>query len=421
MSSNSQKSSEHILIIGGGIIGISSGLSLLERGFKVTLIEPEEPGHGASFGNAGCLAVSEVVPISVPGMLRHVPGWLLDPLGPLSIRWQHFPKLLPWLWRFNQAGNAKQVEHASRAQADLMRVTTNSWKSFAGKYGLTDKITWNGKLVVYETDKGFESDKGYWDWSAARGVKQEFLSSDDVQDLEPGLAARFRKGVLTPAYAHVSDPFEILQSLLTQFQQRGGKILQARVRRFLKNADGVHAVRLEDDTDLSFDQVLISAGVWSKKLVEDLGYKVLLESERGYNTSLPHADVELNRPIMFGEGHFVISPLKSGLRIGGAAEFAGMDAPPNYTRAKNLLKIARRYLPDLDLTEKREWMGPRPSTPDTIAVVGRAPRHDNVLMAFGHGHLGLTQAAGTADLIAQLAAKEKTEIDLSAFSIDRFN
>ena len=421
MSSKPNSSSNSFLIIGGGIIGISCGLSLLEHGFDVTLIEPDEPGHGASFGNAGCLAVSEVVPISVPGMLRHVPGWLLDPLGPLSIRWQHFPKLIPWLWRFNQAANRKQVEHASCAQADLMRVTGKAWRDFSAKYGLKDKITWNGKLMVYETEKGFNGDQGYWKWSADRGVKQEFLTSDDIQDLEPNLTARFKKGVLTPEYAHVSDPYEILQDLLTQFRERGGILRRGRVRTILGQSDKMDKVLLESGEELAFDQLLISAGIWSRKLVEDLGYRVLLESERGYNTSLPNANVELNRPIMFGEGHFVISPLRSGLRIGGAAEFAGMDAPPNYTRASNLLKIARKYLPELDLTEKREWMGPRPSTPDTIAVIGRAPRHDNILMAFGHGHLGLTQAAGTAELIAQLAKKQKTEIDLSAFSIDRFN
>ncbi|RED53453.1 NAD(P)/FAD-dependent oxidoreductase [Aestuariispira insulae] len=405
------------LVIGGGIIGIFSALQLLRSGQRVSLLESGDPGKEASFGNAGCLAVSEVVPISLPGMLRHVPGWLMDPLGPLSIRARHFPKLVPWLMRFNQMGNDAQVEKASRAQADLMKLTESEWRETSNNSNFADQVTWNGKLMVYETQKGMENDRGYWEWCQKNGVEFHELSGDEIRQMEPALTTRFAGGILTPAYAHVSDPYEIARTLLDRFVAEGGTVITARARHF---ADS-HSLLLENGGTIAFEKAVIAAGVWSKKLANDLGYKVLLEAERGYNTTLPNAGLKLNRPIMFGEQHFVISPLACGLRIGGAAEFAGLSAPANFQRSKNLLKIAKKYLPELDETEKREWMGPRPSTPDSLAVIGQAPRHPNILFAFGHGHLGLTQAAGTARLVQQLANGEKPAIDLSPFSIERFN
>ena len=409
------------LIVGGGIVGICCGLELLASGKSVTIIEANKPGYGASYGNAGCLAFSEIVPISVPGLIRHVPGWLMDPLGPLSLRWRYFPKLIPWLWRFNQAGNNRQVDMASTAQTRLMKFSIQAWKEYAASYSLDQKIKWNGKIVVYETEKGFQGDRAYWNWCEKRNVPYQLLSADDIREMEPGLSCSFHKGILTPDYAHVTDPYEILKDLMQQFKNLGGKIFKGRTHGFQRKGNRINAVILEDGSRITFQQAVIAAGIWSKKIVRDLGYDVLLESERGYNTSLPNAQSELTRPIMFGERHFVISPLESGLRIGGAAEFAGLEDAPNFQRSKNLLKIALNYLPDLDTTDRQEWMGPRPSTPDSLAVIGTLPDHNNILLAFGHGHLGLTQAPATAKIITKLAQGQAPEIDISEFSIERFN
>ena len=405
------------LVIGGGIIGIFSALDLLRAGHRVSLLEADEPGMAASFGNAGCLAVSEVVPMSLPGMWRHVPGWLLDPLGPLSIRMGHMPRLLPWLMRFNQVSTGRIVDQSSTAQADLMKLTETEWRRTSEDSGFADKLNWNGKLMVYETEKGFANDRGYLDWTRKRGIEFTELSGDEIRELEPELTASFARGVLFPSYAHVSDPYEITRLIYERFIAEGGRLIRGKA----KNFDGSDRVHTQSGDRITFDRAVIAAGVWSKELVNDLGYRVLLEAERGYNTTLPHADVRISRPIMFGEGHFVVSPLACGLRIGGAAEFAGLNAPPNFQRSSNLLTIAKKYLPELDESEKREWMGPRPSTPDSLAVIGRAPRHPNIFFAFGHGHLGLTQAAGTARLIQQLSSGQTPSIDMSPFGIERFN
>lgn len=409
------------LVIGGGIVGIQCGIQLLKAGFRVQIMERGEPGHEASFGNAGCLAVSEVVPMAMPGLIKNVPGWLLDPLGPLAIRWSHFPALLPWLWRFMRAGNWTQVERSSQATAGLMQLTTDSWNTISKEAGLHNEIHWTGNITVYESEATFKGEKSYWQYYEKRGIPFEVLSPKQLQEREPDLAPIFEKAVFCPSYARVSDPAHIASRLAEHFKSLGGEFLTAQALDFTFDQGKPIAARSADGREIFFDQLVVAAGAWSKILAKKLGSNVLLESERGYNTTLPDPGVAINHPIMSAEGHFVLSPLDIGLRIGGAAEFAGLNAPPNYKRSKALLKLARRFVPELKEDGAMEWMGHRPSTPDSLAVIGRSPIHQNVLYAFGHGHLGLTQSAATGQVIAELAAGQTPSIDISAFGIERFN
>lgn len=420
-NSQATEQTQKALVIGGGIVGIQCAIHLKKAGFNVQILERGQPGQEASFGNAGCLAVSEVVPMAMPGIIKHVPGWLLDPLGPLAIRWSHLPALVPWLWRFMRAGNWDQVERTSTAAAALMELTTDSWKGISKEAGLHNEIHWTGNITVYETEAAYKGDEAYWNLYRKRGVPFEPLTPEQLHEREPDLAPIFKHAVYCPSYARVSDPARIATRLADHFLSLGGEIISGQALDFTFNQNVPIAVRCADGREIFFDKVVVAAGAWSKTLARKLGSKVLLESERGYNTTLPNPGVRLNHPIMSAEGHFALSHLDIGLRIGGAAEFAGLDAPANFKRSKAILKLGQRYLPDLQEEGAKEWMGHRPSTPDSLAVIGASPIHKNAFFAFGHGHLGLTQAAGTGRVIADLASGQAPSVNIDAFSIARFN
>lgn len=403
------------VVAGAGIVGLCCGLALQQAGARVVLVDPKEPGNEASHGNAGCFAIGEVLPMSMPGLWRQVPGWLLDPLGPLSIRPAQVPRLVPWMWRFLRSSRRAEVARISAALFDLMSLARTRFPALLDGCGLNDHLQQTGVLTVYETARGLAAGRAEWARAEALGVPISFLDSDGVAEAEPALGKRFAGAVLTSWGGRVSDPYELLLALLAVYRQRGGEVVCDRVT-------SVAADRLQtaSGTDYPYDVAVVASGAWSGRLAAGLGVRVLLESERGYNTTLPNAGIQLNHPVAAGEAKFFLNQLSSGLRIGGAAEFAGLSAPPNYARARALLTIAKRFLPDMNTEGGREWMGHRPSTPDSLPVIDRAPRYPNVFLAFGHGHLGLTGAAATGDLIVALACGATPAIDLAPFRATRF-
>lgn len=412
-------------VIGGGVVGVSTGIALRRAGYAVTLLERGEPGREASFGNAGVIAVTEIMPMSGPGVIWSVPKWLLDPLGPLALRPAHIPALLPWLWTFWRSGTPAAVDHAARSLAWLMDGAWRAWPALLKEAGLTGEITEAGALTVYETDAAFHADAHERSVRARHGIDCQTLTAAELADREPALAGAVRRGILRhgvycPKTAHVSDPWRIVSGLTDHFRALGGTIEHAVVTGLDRGAGDRCLIRLGDGRVLDGDTVVLAAGPWTPRLLKPLGIRALVESERGYNTTLPNPGVSLSCPVTSAEGKFVLSPLAIGLRIGGAAEFAGLDAPANYKRSDALLTIARRYLPDMNAEGGTQWMGQRPSTPDSLPVIGRAPGLSNLLLGFGHGHLGLTGAAITAQLLTDLAVGKPPPPDLSAFSVTRF-
>jgi D-amino-acid dehydrogenase len=345
---------------------------------------------------------------------------LMDPLGPLSIRWKNLPALTPWLWRFWRAGTSKRVETIARELATLLATATRDYEPVLSAAGLSHLVRRKGALYVYATEKGFADAAAEWDLKFRNGVVAERLDGAAIRELEPALAPTFSNGYFVPGYSHTVDPGQLVCGLADHFQRKGGEIRRARVNGFVFSDSEPRAMHLDDGTQLDFDLVVIAAGAWSKSLCRMLGQKVPLDTERGYNTTLPAPGVELTRPVCIAERSFFMTPMAMGLRIGGAVDLAGLGAPPNFARAKALLANGAQALPGLNTAGGREWMGFRPSMPDSKPVIGRSPRHANTLFAFGHGHLGLTQGATTGRLIADLAAGEQTAIDLVPFRIDRF-
>ena len=410
----------HVLVIGGGIVGLACAHALVKDGHAVTVLDRDPDGDKCSRGNAGAIAATEVVPAAAPGVIWQVPRWLLDPLGPLSVRPAHVPRLLPWLWRFLRAGQASEVARIAGALAALNLRAHDDVAPLLADIGLAADLHRVGALTVYESVAGYARDRAEWALRHALGIVCEELSGAEARAMEPALGPIVQCGVFMPAWSHVSDPARIVDALLAWLRGRGVAVLVGEAVDILSSDSVAERVVTADGRSLPVELLLIAAGAWSGRFAARAGDPVLLESERGYNTTLPQAGLSVGRELIFAERKFVATPLAIGLRIGGAAEFAGLEAPAHPARAKALLTLARRYLPGLQAAGGREWMGNRPATPDSLPVIGRSPRRRNVLYAFGHGHLGLTQAATTGRLVAELAQGRPPSVSLEPYAIERF-
>jgi D-amino-acid dehydrogenase len=405
-----------VAVVGAGIIGLSCAFHLLADGHEVVVFDPDPDGNKCSWGNAGGVAVTEVVPAAMPGVLRRVPGWLLDPLGPLALRPAHAPHMLPWLWEFVRAARPERVEQIAKSLAGLLGRVYDDLVPVLAALGISGDLHRNGALTVYRSPRALREDAMEWRIKRQHGIKCEEMSGADARVLEPALGPTIAAAVLTPAWSNVSDPKVIWAALLSDIRRRGVRVA----------AQSVHAlgasgrVRLADGSEEAFDVVVLAAGAWSARLAAGVGDRVLLESERGYNTTIPNPGVKVTRQLVFAQRKFVASPLSIGLRVGGAVEFAGLEAPPNYARSRALARLAGEYLPGVSAAGGTEWMGQRPATPDGMPVLGPSPRRPEVIYAFGHGHLGLTLAATTGRIVADHIAGRPTGVDLAACSVARF-
>jgi D-amino-acid dehydrogenase len=408
------------LVVGAGIIGITCGLELLKRGKSVLILDENPPGSMTSAGNAGGLGITEVMPVASPGVTRKVPGWLFDPCGPLAIKWSHLPSMAPWLWRFHRQSSFANMSANARALRDLLSSCMVDTRELLRQSGLSGVLTENGALTVFPSQASFDNNRLEWRIKQENGVDATRVDKLAIHDLEPNLR-NVHSGWFTPAWCNVEDPLALATSLAGVFLSSGGSIRQEKVVKLRCDGNRVHSLISANGAAYRAAQYVIAAGIWSKSLCRQLGEGVLLESERGYNTTLPEPGLQIGREIIFGEEKFVASTIGSKLRIGGAAEFAATDSPPNYARSDRLLSIANRYLPGLNANGRENWMGQRPSTPDSLPVICVSRKRNNVLYAFGHGHLGLTMAATTAKLIGNLVDAENPPIDLRPCHIDRFN
>ena len=407
-----------VAVIGGGLVGSAAAVWLLADGFEVTVFERDPEGRPASTGNAGILNLPEISPLARPSILASVPGWLLDPLGPLSVRARDLPALAPWLARFVYSARPSQVERATAALGFLMKTALADHQELARRAGLALYMRRNGSLYLYDTDAAYRSALAEWKERARYGVDYQEVTVAEARAMVPALKGGFERALITPDQWSVTSPLEILLDLRKAVAGRG-KLTTAAVTEIRTDGDKV-AVVTADGLATPFDRVLIAGGVWSRDLVRKLGLRVLLEAERGYNTTFADPGFTIAMSVFFSAHGFVASPLNEGLRIGGAVELAAVDAPPNFARAAAMRAKARRYFPDLPETGGKEWMGARPATPDSLAVIGPYPKDPRIVFAFGHGHLGLTLAAATARHVAGLVAGRPRERNLEPFGIERF-
>lgn len=411
---------KRVVVIGAGIVGVCTGLTLVQDGHDVLILDPRAPGRSTSFGNAGSIAVGSIYPVSTPGAWRQVPRMLTDPAAPLRVRWRYLPRLAPWLLRFLAAGTPARVARIAAEIHALNRDAMPAHDALMKANRISGIVRPTGWLKVYASRSAFDAAAAERATQRSNGLSVEELGPDEIRQLEPGLAHRFDHGVFQPENGFVTLPSDLTDAYAEAFVRRSGRILPERAVRF--EFEGNRPVRVVTDLGMhDADCFVICAGAWSRRLAAMVGSPVPLDTERGYHLNLSlETGPGLRRPVLVGDHNFVMAPMRDGLRLTSGVEFAGLDAPADFRRIYRMLPLARAALPGLGRTVHREWLGFRPSMPDSKPVLGRAPHHDNVFFGFGHGHIGLTLSARSGQLIADLVAGRDTGIDLAPYRADRF-
>ena len=403
-----------IAVIGGGVVGASCALFLQRDGHKVTLIDPAEPGTKTSYGNACSISASAVLPTATPGIIKQVPAMLMDPAGPLNIRWRYLPRLAPFLLTLLRNAAPDRVEAHSVAIAALIRGVLPAYATLLKEAGAESLVQHVGALKVYKSDASFAGSQYERDMMTRRGFSFDILNGDEVRQLEPGLAPIFKHALYAPDSATVKNPGRLVGLFADTLVANGGAILAEEALGFDIVDNRVIGVRTTNGV-VAADKIVLAAGPWSRGLAARLGAKVRLEAERGYHVMLPMPDTPIRRFINLVDDKFVLVPHEDGLRLTSGIEYAKLDAPPDYRRIRNMVKLAADSVPNLDQTEQSIWSGNRPSLPDSVPVIDRSPRYANAFLAFGHSHLGLTMGPVTGRIIADLVAGRDPELDLSPY------
>lgn len=420
MSRGAQQPSAPIAVVGAGIIGTAVAFELRRRGQAVLLIDRDEPGRGASYGNMASIAVTEFLPASRPSMWRQLPRWLLDPEGPIRLRPSYLPRLMPWFLRFAAASRPSRLRALEAAGAALCGRVYEDLLPLLEAAGLPDVLSEEGCLSLYASEAEFAADREHIEVVERFGIAHEVLGGNAIRSLEPALSGKITRAVLFPENRTVRDPFQLVTALAERFRERGGRIERGEVVAVERAQGRVSALRLADGRPIPVSQAVIAAGAYSGRLAKLVDEPIPLETERGYHTQIMAPGISLRHSLIWPARAFMVTPTAGGIRVGGTVEMAGLDAPPDYRRARVLTKRAKEALPDLRVAQASEWMGHRPALPDTVPIISPSAKTQGLFYATGHGHLGLTYAATTARLIADLATGRKPPLDLAPYRVDRF-
>jgi D-amino-acid dehydrogenase len=412
--------SSKTLVIGAGVAGLSVALYLQRAGVAVTVIDPSPPAGGASYGNAGMISADTAVPIALPGMLGKVPGWLTDPLGPLSVHPSYFPKALPWLLRWIAASRMPRVLEISDAMRALHRQAFDCWKELLGQQKFYELIRPVGQVHVWEDANESPSAALERQLRERQGIKSEVLGPEDLQQMFPGMSRNVKRGVLVPGNGFTINPQRLVQTLGELLIEAGGEIVAERAMKIIPNGGGTGYAVMTNIGYRAADKIVLAAGAWSQRLLDPLGIKVALETERGYHVMLPSPGVNVKTTISNKSRSFGVTPMEHGLRLAGTVEIAGLEAPPDERRAKVLMENAKTMFPELDTRDYKLWMGFRPSTPDSLPILGEAPGRPGLYFMFGHGHFGMTGSPPSGKLVSQMITGASTGIDPAPYSPNRF-
>lgn len=408
-----------VLVVGAGVIGLSVALACRARGLSITVLDREGPAAGASTGNAGAFAFSDILPLASPGIWRKAPRWLFDPLGPLSVPPAYAVSIAPWLFRFWRASSRPRFERAAIAQSALMALSKAELEPFLAASGTSAMLRKAGNLEVYESLSERRASEPGWRVREAAGIEFRHLDAREMAQIQPGLSKRFTHGTFTPGWYSIAEPRDYVLALAARLRERGGRIETGDVKAATPGETNVR-VALSDGRTLEAPRMVLCAGAFSQRIAATFGERIPLETERGYNTTLAEDAFDLRTQVTFGGHGFVATRLASGVRVGGAVELGGLDRAPDWRRSDAMLKKAAVFLPGLKTEGGRRWMGFRPSLPDSLPAIGFSSASARIVHAFGHGHLGLTQSAGTARLVADLLTNGPPAIDLQPFSPRRF-
>ena len=407
------------VIVGAGIIGTAIARDLQRRGRQVVLVDRDTPGMGASFGNMASIAVTEFMPASRPSVWRQIPGWMLDPEGPVRVRPTYMPKLVPWFLRLIAASRPSKLRELEAQGAALCSRALDDTLALLRETELSDQISEEGCLSLYADEAEFKRDREHIEILERFGFPHEVIGRQAIKALEPELSDKIGMAVLFPQNRSMKDPYKLVLALAERFVALGGRIERGEVVGFTRS-DRIREVALKDGRKLPADEVVICAGAFSAKLAKDLGEPIPLETERGYHTQIMAPGISMKHSIIWPAKAFMVTPTAGGIRVGGTVEMAGLEAAPDYRRAKITVKRAKEALPNLRCEDFTEWMGHRPALPDTVPILSASAKTKGLFYATGHGHLGLTYAATTARLMGELITGATPSVELTPYRVNRF-
>ena len=407
----------NIGIVGAGIQGISNALFLQKKGFSVTLFDRDKPGSPvASYGNAGHFSPYACVLMNRPDIISDVPAMLLSSTGPLALKWNYVPKMIPWLTQFLRNCTTKRMMHTAKNMHQILDLALSAYDELFDDIVIDDLVEKKGILYIWN-DQNLKSRKLEIDVRNELGVDQQVVSPKEIHDLEPNIKPFYHGGVYYRHGRHARNPKKILLKLFDLFLQKGGKFLKMNVKD-INFEEEKPTVKTETQRYI-FDKLVIACGAFSKKLTDNLGEKIPLDTERGYHVHFKNCDHLLTRPVIFQNRGFGITPMEQGLRVVGTVEFGGLKNPLSKSRVKNLINNAKYMLGDLPEHED-EWLGFRPTLPDFLPVIGPSKNYKNKFYCFGHHHLGWTLGPISGKIISGMIAEENTNLNLSPYSSTRF-
>jgi len=412
-------SKSSIGVIGAGIQGVCISLNLIKKGFSVVLFDQEDPGkESASYGNAGHFSPYASVAANRPDILVDIPSMLLSSTGPLALKWNYVPKMLPWFLKFIKNCSKKKMMHTARNMHQILDLALPAYDELFEDIDISGLVEKKG-ILYFWTDKDLKSRQLEINIRNELGAEQQLLTPHEIHDLEPKIKKIYHGGVLYPTARHARNPKKILLKLFDLFIKKGGRFEKKNVQSISFTDDDRPVIKTELNF-FKFDKVVVACGAFSKRLTDKLDEKIPLETERGYHVHFKGYDHLLTRPVIFLNRGFGITPMEQGLRVVGTVEFGGLRNPPTKKRILNLVDNARYLFPELK-DHHDEWLGFRPTLPDFLPIIGSSKNHKNLFYSFGHHHLGWTLGAISGKIISKLIAGENTNLDLSAYKSARFS
>jgi len=417
--SEDDKNKSSVGVIGAGIQGVCISLSLIKKGFNVVLIDQEDPGtKSASYGNAGHFSPYASVPMNRPDILADIPSMLFNSTGPLALKWNYVPKMIPWFLQFIKNCSKKKMMHTAKYMHQILNLALPAYDELFEDINISGLVE-NKGILYFWTDKDLKSRELEIKIRNELGVKQQILSPHEIHDLEPHIKKIYHGGALYSNARHARNPKKILLKLFDRFIKKGGQFKKENVQTISFKSDDRPIIK----TDLNsyyFDKVVVACGAFSKKLTDQVGENIPLDTERGYHVHFQGYDRLLSRPVIFLNRGFGITPMEQGLRVVGTVEFGGLNNPASKKRILNLVNNAKYLLPELK-EHQDEWLGFRPTLPDYLPILGPSKNHKNLFYSFGHHHLGWTLGAISGKIISGMIAGENTNLDLSAYNSQRFS
>mgnify|MGYP001214301827 FL=1 len=403
-------------IIGAGIQGVCCALFLQKKGYQVTLFDRDEPGNAASYGNAGHFSPYASVPLNRPDVITDVPSMLLSSRGPLALKWNYVPKMIPWFVKFILNCRKEKMMHTAKNMHQILNLSLPAFDELFEDINLDGLVESKGVLYIW-TDQNLKSRELEIQIRNELGVKQQVLNPKEIHDLEPNIKPFYHGGVFYDYARHAKNPKKILIKLFQNFTEKGGRFLKLNIN-YIDFDDKKPVLRSEAQRFI-FDKLVIACGAFSKKLTDKLHENIPLDTERGYHVHFKDCEHLISRPVVYANRGFGMTPMEQGLRVVGTVEFGGLKNPASKSRVKNLILNAKDMLDGLP-EHKDEWLGFRPSLPDMLPVIGPSKNYENVFYSFGHHHLGWTLGAISGKIVSKMISQENTNLDLKPYYSSRF-